>query len=732
MSVRASRSLRRLLAAGVAAAALVLTVSVAPAFALAPTTPDSGVWQVNGRVRSIIETGNVVYLGGAFTDLVGPSGQLLPRAHIAALDATTGQPLPFSPVIDNLVIDIAVSPDGQTVYAAGQFQNAGGVARKNIAAFDATTGAVLPFNPSPNGVVEAVYATATQVYLGGRFTKLGKTSRAFLASVSPATGAILPAFTAYTDDKVHDITMTPDGTELLIGGLFNSVSGNATQRKIAALNPTTGAALSWASHPNVEMFDLTVSNGQVFAAGGGSGGHVYGFDLATGNLQWSSLSNGDVHGVAEQNGVLYVGGHFTTYNGAPASHIAAISPTTGRVLPWGVNVNSQLGVWILSAANGHLSVGGDFTRINGKPMQHYMRFTEAVDTQPPTVPGKPVATADTPASADVTWAASTDNTVQDVIYRVYRDGGTTPIAEVTSSSTTTVTYTDGDLPPGSTHTWRVTASDGANTSLPSPASDPLTLPNPGYPVVTSMTMQDQDTDGRVDAVVVNFSGDVTCASPCTSPWTLSGVPSNGHLTSATASGSTVTLHIAEGSGAPDTSVGSFTVALAASPNGVVDSDGNQSRFPATAPADGAAPVPVNFTSTDGDHIIEPGDTFTVTFSEPMDPTSLHPDNVKEINNGGDDQLIITGLTNGPMDLGSATYIGVATAYANYGNATMTVLPTSGGTQIRSVVPALCNGPACGSAMAGTPMPITYEPEPTLTDLAGNHAAGSLTKTAAVF
>ena len=31
-------------------------------------------------------------------------------------------------------------------------------------------------------------------------------------------------------------------------------------------------------------------------------------------------------------------------------------------------------------------------QINGKPVQHYMRFSEAVDTQPPTVPGKPTAT----------------------------------------------------------------------------------------------------------------------------------------------------------------------------------------------------------------------------------------------------------------------------------------------------------------------------------------------------
>lgn len=39
---------------------LVAGLAISPARAIAPTTPDSFMWQVNGRVRSIVETPKVV------------------------------------------------------------------------------------------------------------------------------------------------------------------------------------------------------------------------------------------------------------------------------------------------------------------------------------------------------------------------------------------------------------------------------------------------------------------------------------------------------------------------------------------------------------------------------------------------------------------------------------------------------------------------------------------------
>src|SRR6185312_1357818 len=154
---------------------------------------------------------------------------------------------------------------------------------------------------------------------------------------------------------------------------------------------------------------------------------------------------------------------------------------------------------------------------------------------------------------------------------------------------------------------------------------------PGFPVLTTMSMLDNNTNGKVDQVELVFDRPVSCTAPCTSVWTLANVPSNGHLGTVSVSGQTVDLNINEGSQAADTAVGAFTVALASSANGVVDSGNHPAHFGATAPDDKAAPVPTDITSTNGatDNVMEPGDTFTATFSEPIDPSSVHAANVKE-------------------------------------------------------------------------------------------------------
>jgi len=98
----------------------------------------------------------------------------------------------------------------------------------------------------------------------------------------------------------------------------------------------------------------------------------------------------------------------------------------------------------------------------------------APDLNPPTVPGTPSGTAAGKTSIDVTWSASTDDGGAPITYRVYRDGGTSPIGTITSASTTTVTYEDAGLDVGSTHTYRVDAIDeSGNPSAKSATSVPV-------------------------------------------------------------------------------------------------------------------------------------------------------------------------------------------------------------------------------------------------------------------
>ena len=101
----------------------------------------------------------------------------------------------------------------------------------------------------------------------------------------------------------------------------------------------------------------------------------------------------------------------------------------------------------------------------------YGRTAEVPDTSPPTPPGKPTGQSNAPGAITLTWPASSDDLATTLSYSIYRDGAAASIGTVSSSSTTTVSFTDTGLAGGSTHTYVVTASDGQNTSQPSPTSD---------------------------------------------------------------------------------------------------------------------------------------------------------------------------------------------------------------------------------------------------------------------
>jgi hypothetical protein len=98
------------------------------------------------------------------------------------------------------------------------------------------------------------------------------------------------------------------------------------------------------------------------------------------------------------------------------------------------------------------------------------------DSIPPTQPGTPTGSSTAPGQISLTWAASSDDISSVLTYRLFRDGGTTPIATFTSSSTTSVAYVDSSLAPGSVHTYAVEARDEVgNSSGLGPASEPITV-----------------------------------------------------------------------------------------------------------------------------------------------------------------------------------------------------------------------------------------------------------------
>src|SRR5450755_3240374 len=95
-------------------------------------------WQTNNTVWALAVAKGMVYVGGSFTSVRPPGdpagrGQVA-RSYLAAFSARTGGLLSFQPRIGGPVTALAVSPNGRTLYAGGQFSHVGGTARDNLAA----------------------------------------------------------------------------------------------------------------------------------------------------------------------------------------------------------------------------------------------------------------------------------------------------------------------------------------------------------------------------------------------------------------------------------------------------------------------------------------------------------------------------------------------------------------------------------------------------------------------
>jgi hypothetical protein len=192
----------------------------------------------------------------------------------------------------------------------------------------------------------------------------------------------------------------------------------------------------------------------------------------------------------------------------------------------------------------------------------------------------------------------------------------------------------------------------------------------------------------------------------------------------TASGGIVTLTIAEGAGAANTAVGTFTVALATNATGVRDAAGNLSSFTAIAPTDAAGPVPtaLTFPSFHTAGKFDKGDQMRVTFSEPLATlvTTVSTATEADPTGAGNDTINVPGFTLGALDMGADSYITndgtTATFTGNLSQPSTTdvQVDTAGG----------CSGTCGGNIQPGGPGNFTFRPSTSLTDVIGNAAAGS--------
>jgi large repetitive protein len=168
------------------------------------------------------------------------------------------------------------------------------------------------------GEISDIEVVGNRAFVVGGFTSLQNQSstntaivnQRFLAAFSLSTGLIDTTFRPTFDGGVTAVEASPDGSKLFVTGTFNTING-VTKRKIASLNPTTGAPVA----------------------------------------AFTANANSQANALAVSNTTVYVGGRFATINGQERVGLAALHASTGAVdmgfdnqLSGGIGINGALTV----------------------------------------------------------------------------------------------------------------------------------------------------------------------------------------------------------------------------------------------------------------------------------------------------------------------------------------------------------------------------------------------------
>ena len=369
-----------------------------------------------GRVLAVAEAGGLVYLGGDFTSMAPPDSpgrdRLVVRQYLAALEVGSGALAPWDPVADGTVRALLPSPDGRRLYVGGEFDSIAGQPARGLTALDPATGAPDPTFQPPvlTSVVRALALSpdGKRLYLGGDFTHVAQPNgtsvdRPHLAAVDAATGALLDwlppddeggHFYGQTgmrsevgDGGVYAVAVSGDGRTVHVGGTFLAFGGRAG---LLSLDAATGRATSWQAKMERPVFGLSLSPAdghRVYAATGGAGGRLYGFD--PGGKTTPALevkTDGDAMAVVASVTTVYLLGHYdyivsaksTCYqycpDGVPRRHLAAFDAWTGALDPWDPTANTPTGPYTGAAGGSHLYVGGEFTNAGGRSQPGIAQF----------------------------------------------------------------------------------------------------------------------------------------------------------------------------------------------------------------------------------------------------------------------------------------------------------------------------------------------------------------------
>ncbi len=287
-----------------------------------PTPWNPNVGGLTATVFTMVISGQRLFVGGDFTSIGGQA-----RSRLAAIDTATGTPIStWTAGFDGKVRGLAIA--GNTLYVGGSFEHwkATATMRLRLAAVDATTGDLLPWAPNSNDSVRAIeIAPDGRIIVGGLFTEIDGDPQQQYLSALDAAGNLQP----WASRPDRPVLSMAQGNGALYSGSGGEPGGYAW-----AHNLTTGAFL-WSIPSDGDVQGIVLADGRVVL-----GGHfdvigtltarrLAAVDPATGAVDptWIPDVNGalGVSAVEVGGDVLYVGGDFSTVGGISRRTIASFN-----------------------------------------------------------------------------------------------------------------------------------------------------------------------------------------------------------------------------------------------------------------------------------------------------------------------------------------------------------------------------------------------------------------------
>lgn len=245
-----------------------------PRMALASVDADTGATNLafapgfffnSEFVRAMAKRGGTLYAGGQFhTPIPGQSNMI-------AFDAVTGAIVPGSTYVGSSITAMVLSTDQSRLYLAGPINEVGNPAspRNGLAALDATTGTPLPWDPAPNQYAREVHYVNERVWVAGGFTSIGGQVHGGLASIDPITGAVEAGFAPIfhrNGSLTTPLSMALYEGTVLAAGDFDVVNG-LPRDFMAAIDPRTSFLLDWDPAGTSGVVKILLGEGVLVANG---------------------------------------------------------------------------------------------------------------------------------------------------------------------------------------------------------------------------------------------------------------------------------------------------------------------------------------------------------------------------------------------------------------------------------------------------------------------------------